>query len=385
MKKICVVTGTRAEFGLLKQLLVCIKSSIKLRLQLIVTGSHLSPKFGMTKNEILDCGFKIDAEVDMQLGGDSPKNLTASIAIGIDGMTKAFSELKPDLVLVLGDRYELLCVVIPALFNRIPIGHIHGGERTEGLMDETIRHSVTKFAHLHFVAHEEYRRRVIQLGENPSRVFTVGGLGIDAIDTVDLFSREELEESLDFKFQDRNLMVTFHPVTLDPASARTEVLNLLNCLGKLERTGIIFTMPNADADNDFIAQKIKDFCEGNENAKWFDSIGQQRYLSCLNLVDGVVGNSSSGLLEAPSFGVGTVNIGDRQKGRIAGDSVIHCGHTMEEIDAAIHRLFDPSFQETLGAHLNPYGSPGASQRILELLEKTEIDRLLDKQFFDVVT
>lgn len=384
-RKICVVTGTRAEYGLLKQTIAGIAESRDLELQLIVTGTHLSEKHGLTKNEIIDSGIRITREVDLCLADDTPAGIARSTANGIVGMAAALDDLEPDLLLVLGDRYELLSSVIPALYKNIPVAHIHGGERSEGAIDESIRHAVTKLSHLHFVAHDTYRKRLIQLGEEPNRVFKVGGLGVDAISGFMPVPRTELEASMDFRFQDINLLVTFHPVTTEPDEVTAQCTALLRSLAKLPGVGLIITMPNADPGRDTIFQQIRNFCDRNQYAKCYDSLGQRRYLSCLSLVDGVVGNSSSGLLEAPSFGIGTVNIGTRQEGRVSGDSVIHCDCDEISIDNALGRLLEPGFRGSLSSDMNPFGPPGASKKIVEILTTIDLGSLKQKKFFDVPT
>ena len=337
MKKVCVVTGTRAEYGLLRWVIDGVQKSHLLSLQLCVTGMHLSPEFGLTYKEIESDGYTIDSKVEMLLSSDTAGGVTKSMGLGLIGFADEFERLKPNLVVLLGDRFEIMVAAIAATIARIPIAHLHGGEATEGLIDEPIRHSVTKMSHLHFVAAEEYRNRVIQLGEHPSTVFNVGGLGVDNILKLDLLSREELEKSLNFKLGAKNVLVTFHPVTLENKTSGMQMDELLSALDKLLDCKIIFTMPNADTDGREIFQLIQSFCRRNENAVAFTSLGQIRYLSCLNHVDMVVGNSSSGLLEVPSFKIPTINIGDRQRGRMKADSVIDCEPKENEISEAISK------------------------------------------------
>ncbi|MEK9942488.1 MAG: UDP-N-acetylglucosamine 2-epimerase [Gammaproteobacteria bacterium] len=367
MKKVCVITGTRAEYGLLRWVIEGIRDSAQLHLQLVVTGMHLSPEFGMTVNAIEEDGLKIDRRVEMLLSSDSAVGTTKSMGLGMIGFADAFSDLKPDLLLILGDRYEIFAAAAAATIARIPIAHLHGGEATEGLIDEPIRHSVTKMSHLHFVAACEYRDRVIQLGEDPDRVFLVGGLGVDSIRKLDLLSRPDLESELGFRFRDRNLLVTFHPVTLEGNASEHQMDQLLATLSELQEVGLIFTMPNADPEGRALFGNIEKFCADNENAVAYTSLGQRRYLSCMKYVDGVVGNSSSGLIEAPSLNTGTVNIGDRQRGRLRADSVIDCEPTKASIEEA----------------LNPYGDGGASDAIVRLLENAPFENILKKRFFDI--
>jgi len=382
-RKICIVTGTRAEYGLLRRLIKNIGESHDFELQLIATGSHLSKKFGETYKEIEEDGIKIDVKVDLDLFSDSPLALSKSSSLGLIGFSKAFDLLQPDLLLVLGDRYEILSAVIAAMFSRIPIAHLHGGELTEGLIDEAIRHSITKFSHLHFVAADEYRSRVIQLGENPKSVFKVGGLGVDAIKNIKLLDKEDLEESLEIKFRKKNMLITFHPVTLENNTSSIQMLELLGALTDLKDTTLIFTMPNADTDSRIIFDLIKNFVLDHENAYSFSSLGQLRYLSCVNQVDVVIGNSSSGLAEIPSFKKATINIGDRQKGRIKATSVIDCDPLAEEIKKAITKSYSNEFRASLMDLENPYGDGGAVKKIVETLKVTDFTSLVKKQFYDI--
>lgn len=382
-RKICVVTGTRAEYGLLRWVTEGIRASPVLDLQLIVTGMHLSPEFGLTVQEIEADGFLIDRKVEMLLSSDTPVGVTKSMGLGLVGFADAFAELQPDLLLVLGDRFEIFAAASAALIARIPIAHIHGGEATEGLIDESIRHSITKMSHLHFVAAEQYKNRVIQLGEDPSRVFQVGGLGIDNILNLQLLDRSSLEEALDFKLRPTNFLITFHPVTLETCTSAQQVDELLKALSRLENTGLIFTMPNADTDGRVISRKISQFCENNENAKAYTTLGQIRYLSCLRHFDGVIGNSSSGLIEVPSFQKATINIGDRQKGRLKAESVIDCEPCVDSILNAIHFSSSIEFKTRLLLTHNPYGNGGASKAIVDKLESASIDKLIKKTFYDI--
>lgn len=383
-RRICIVTGTRAEYGLMRGLIQGIRDADDLELQLIATGAHLSPEFGLTWREIAADGIAIDERVEILLSSDSPVGVSKAMGLGLIGFTEAFARLQPDLLVVLGDRFEILAAAAAALVAGVPIAHIHGGETTEGAFDEAIRHSVTKMSHLHFVAAAPYRDRVIQLGEAPDRVFLVGGLGIDAIKQLPLLDRAALEAELDFKFGDRNLLVTFHPPTLEPDAAAAQTQALLDALDGLgDATRLIFTMPNADTGGRELAAMVNSFVASRENARVFTSLGQLRYLSCLKHVDGVVGNSSSGLIEAPSFGVGTVNIGDRQAGRLKAASVIDCAPERQAIEAALARLASAAFGEELkGAH-NPYGEGGATAAILEVLRRHPLAGVLKKAFHDI--
>lgn len=384
MKKICVVTGTRADYGLLRWVIEKIQNSPTLKLQVIATGMHLSPEFGMTVKEIEDDGIRVDRRVEMLLSSDTPIGVTKSMSLGLAGFADALAELQPNLLLVLGDRFEIISAAIAAMIARIPIAHLHGGESTEGLIDEAIRHSLTKMSHLHFVATETYRQRVIQLGESPKKVFCVGGLGIDSIMNLRLLDREQLEHDLEFKFAPRNLLITFHPVTLEKQTCACQMRELLLALGNLKDTGLIFTMPNADTESRALFKQIEIFCGTHPRAKAYTSLGQKMYLSCIRHVDAVIGNSSSGLMEVPSFQKGTINIGDRQKGRIRAESVIDCEPQHASISAALTRLFSSQFQVQLAKVKNPYGSGGASEAIVNILEKESFSNLLKKIFYDVI-
>lgn len=384
MRKVCVVTGTRAEFGLLRWLMGEIQNHQQLELQVVATGMHLSPEFGSTFREIEEAGFGIDARVEMLLSSDTNTAVSKSMGLGVIGFADAYERLAPDIVVVLGDRFEIFAATSAAMIAGIPVAHLHGGETTEGAFDEAIRHSITKMSHLHFVAAEEYRQRVIQLGEHPERVFNFGGMGIDAIRHIKLLSREELECSLELSFGKKNLLVTFHPVTLEGgASSAAQMGELLAALDKLEDTMLIFTMPNADTGGRELGGMVREFAQTHPNAKVFTSLGQLRYYSCLALVDGVIGNSSSGLLEAPAFQIGTVNIGDRQKGRLKASSVIDCAPNREAIQAALETLYSADFQASLASVSNPYGNGGASDAIVKILAKYPLENIRKKQFYNL--
>lgn len=381
-RKICVITGTRAEYGLLRWVMQGIKDDPELTLQIIATGMHLSPEFGLTYREIEQDGFQIDRKVEMLTSSDTPVGIAKSMGLGLIGFADALNELKPDLIVVLGDRFEIFTAVSVALVARIPVAHLHGGELTEGAFDDAMRHSITKMSHLHFVAAEEYRQRVIQLGEQPDRVFLVGGLGIDNIKRLKLLDRAELEASLDFKLGSKNLLITFHPVTLETATASVQMAELLAALAELTDTRLIFTMPNADTDGRVLIKMVEEFVAKHTNAKAYTSLGQLRYLSCVSHVDGVVGNSSSGLAEVPSFKKGTVNIGDRQRGRLQATSVINCEPTRQSIAAAFEKLYSLDFQKGLFKVINPYGVVGASEKIVGIIKNYAIDGLVKKTFYD---
>ena len=382
-RKICVVTGTRADYGLLRWVMQGIQDEPDLALQIVATGMHLSPEFGLTYLEIEKDGFRIDRKVEMLTSSDTPVGIAKSMGLGLIGFADALNELSPDLLVVLGDRFEIFSAVAAALIARVPVAHLHGGEATEGLIDESIRHAITKMSHLHFVAAEEYRQRVMQLGEQPERIFLVGGLGIDNVKRLKLLDRSELEAALGFRLGRRNLLITFHPVTLEEATAGEQVDELLAALVTLLDTELIFTLPNADTDGRIVIHKILSFVEQYSNAHVFTSLGQLRYLSCLEHVDGVVGNSSSGLIEVPSFKKGTVNIGDRQRGRLQATSIINCMPNRQEIRDAVDCLYSESFQTELTQVVNPYGEGGSSEKIIQVLKMISLDELLKKHFFDI--
>jgi GDP/UDP-N,N'-diacetylbacillosamine 2-epimerase (hydrolysing) len=382
-RKICVVTGSRAEYGLLRWVMEDIRETPGLELQIIATGMHLSPEFGLTYRDIESDGFRIDRKVEMLLSSDTPAALSKSMGLGLIGIGDALQQLKPDLMLVLGDRFEIFAAAAAAMFARIPVAHLHGGETTEGAFDEAMRHSITKMSHLHFVAAEEYRRRVIQLGEPPDRVFLVGGLGVDGIKKLTLLDRAALESALGFKLGPKNLLITFHPATLDAASPVQQMTELLAAVESLQDTQLIFTMPNADTGSRVLFDMINAFVANHANAHAYASLGQLRYLSCMRHVDGVVGNSSSGLAEAPSFGKGTINIGDRQKGRLKARSVIDCSADRQSIAAALQQLYSPAFQASLKTVRNPYGDGGASEKVVQVLRDYPLESILKKSFHDL--
>lgn len=381
-RTICVVTGTRAEFGLLFWLMKEIQADVQLELQVIVTGMHLSPEFGLTYQEVAK-EFHINKKIEMLLSSDTAIGISKSIGLAQISFAEAYADLQPDVVVLLGDRYEIFAAASAAMIARIPIAHLHGGETTEGAFDEAIRHSITKMSHLHFTATEVYRRRVIQLGEHPERVFNVGGMGIENIHRLALLSRGDFESAINFKLARKNLLITFHPATLENATAQQQFAELLSALDELVDTHLIFTKANSDTDGRIINQMIDDYVERNkEKAVGFTSLGQLRYLSALQYVDAVVGNSSSGLIEAPSFKIGTINIGDRQKGRIKAKSVIDCGPDKNKISKALKQLYTPEFQLSLRDINNPYGDGCASQEIKRLLKQVELGFLIKKKFYD---
>lgn len=382
-RKICVVTGSRAEYGLLYWIMREIEQADELELQLVVTGMHLSNEFGLTLDEIEKDGFHVDHKVEMLLSSDTAVGVTKSTGLGMIGFADVFESLRPDVVVLLGDRFELVAAAYSALFAVIPIAHIHGGELTEGAFDDAIRHGITKMAQLHFTSTEQYRRRVIQMGENPSRVFNVGAPGVENIFRLNLHDREEVEQRIGLALGSRSLLVTFHPSTMEQGKCGEHFSNLLNVLGRLEQTNIVFTKANADTEGRLINEMIDDFVSTRSSAVAHTSLGQISYLSLMRLVSGMVGNSSSGIIEAPSFRIGTVNIGDRQKGRVRAESVIDCDMDERSIDAALDELFSQDFQKRLKTVDNPHGAGQVAKKIVGTLGKAPLEEIIKKPFFDI--
>lgn len=379
-----MVTGTRAEYGLLYWLLKEIQADPDLILQIIATGMHLSPEFGNTYRVIEEDGFIIDARVEMLLSSDTPVGVTKSIGLGIIGFADAFERLRPDIVVLLGDRFEILAAAQAAMVARIPIAHLHGGEATEGLIDEAIRHAVTKMAHLHFVAAEPYRKRILQMGEQPERVVIAGAIGLDNIKRLKLLSREELEQSIGFSLGTSFFLVTYHPVTLNSSGPRKAMEELLKSLDAFPDVRIVFTKPNADTDGRLICAMIDAYAAlHSSRVVAVTSLGQVRYLSALAHTAMVIGNSSSGIIEAPAFHKPTINIGDRQKGRLRAGTVIDCAERSEAITAAIQYALSPVFQEQLKSATSPYGYGNASVVIKECLKRADLDGILRKSFYDM--
>ncbi|MGY3667125.1 MAG: UDP-N-acetylglucosamine 2-epimerase [Roseburia sp. 1XD42-69] len=370
MKKVCVITGTRAEYGLLKPLIAKIDKDKEFQLQLVVTGMHLSPEFGLTYQEIEEDGFEITERNEMILSSDTPNGITKSIGLGMIGFADIFTRIMPDIIVLLGDRYELLAAATAALVHRIPIAHLHGGESTEAVIDEAIRHSITKMSALHFTSTEVYKKRVIQLGEEPKRVFWVGALGIENIKTEKLMDKDKLSQSIGFPLDMPYMVVTFHPVTLEKNTAQNQIENLLQALQKFKEYKILFTKANSDTDGRVINHKIEEFVHKNaERAYVASSLGMVRYLSALKYCVMVVGNSSSGIIEVPSFKIPTVNIGNRQLGRVKADSVIDCGESTLEIVEAIKRAKTLYEGNGLYNMKNPYEGVCPSESILYEIRK----------------
>ena len=386
MKRIGIMTGTRAEYGLLKSLMQEINKDNDLELYLIVSGMHLSPEFGMTYKEIEEDGFEINAKVEMLLSSDSPAGISKSIGLGVIGFADEFQRADLDMLILLGDRYEALSAAISAMVMRIPIAHLHGGELTEGAIDEGIRHSITKMSYLHFTSTEEYRRRVIQLGENPERVFCVGEIGVENIKKINLMTKEELERSIHFEIDENTVIVTYHPVTLENNTVEEQFLNLLEVLDRNPKIRMIFTKANADTNGRIVNELIDKYvAQNSERACAFMSLGQKRYLSALKYCRIVIGNSSSGIIEAPSFGKPIINIGDRQKGRICADSVINCGYTQQEIQQAMETALTKEFENKASNCRNPYEKENTAANIISVIKDYLLnDKIkLKKGFYDI--
>ncbi len=385
MKKVCIITGTRAEYGLLKPVIDKVYHSEELELRLVVTGMHLSGEFGWTYREIEGDGYPIDAKIEMLLSSDTPVGITKSMGVALIGFADYFASHRPDIAVILGDRYEMLAAASAAMTARVPIAHIHGGEKTEGAMDEAIRHSITKMSQIHFTATEEYRRRVIQLGEQPDTVYNVGSLGVENVKNIKLLKQDELEESMGFRFTDKTLMITYHPVTLETYTAAEQFKNILSVIDAHRELSVIFTKANADTDGRIINQMIDEYAAKNgERCKAYASLGQVRYLSALQYCAAVIGNSSSGIAEVPSFGIPTVDVGDRQRGRLSAESVIHCGSSAAEINTALTTALSAEFRDSLDDISNPYEKAGTSDMIVcTIKEFLQVGIDMKKKFYDI--
>lgn len=382
IKKICVVSGSRSEYGLLYWLLKEINLNSKFKLQFIVTGSHLSKEFGETYKQIKLDGFKIDKKIEILKFGNTNLGISESIGFGIIQIAKSLKKLNPDILVILGDRYEILASAIAALINKIPIAHIHGGEITEGAFDDSIRHSITKMSHLHFTSLEVYRRRIIQLGENPNLVFNVGAIGMDVINKKILLNRKSIEKKINFKFKHKNILVTYHPATLEKNDTKKKFMNILKVLKKYPNVGIIFTKSNADPEGLLINKLIDKFVNENKNSICLYSLGQTLYHSTLNQVDAAVGNSSSGIIEVPSYNIGTVNIGDRQKGREKPESVIDSDYSLVNLKKSIDYVLSDDLKYKIANYRNPYQRKNVSKNILKIISRNINKGLTQKKFYD---
>ena len=384
MRNICVVTGSRADYGLLFHLMKRINDSEDFNLQTIVSGMHLSPEFGLTANEIIQDGFSISKKVEIIISADTETSISKSIGLGVISFTDAFNDIKPDLVILLGDRYEILSACIASYILKIPIAHIHGGETTVGAIDEGIRHSITKMSSFHYTSTDIYKKRVIRMGENPNTVFNFGGLGVDAIKNTKLLDKKTLEKKIEFKFHEKNIIVTFHPVTLEKNTSLNQIEQILLALTEMSDLGIIFTLSNSDTYGRIINEKIIAFQKKHPfRTKVFTSMGNVNFLSTLSIVDAIVGNSSSGLLEAPSLKTGTINIGDRQKGRLIADSVINCKPEKNSIIKALRKLYSSNHKNKIKRTISPYGNGNASKKIIKHLKSITFPINIKKEFYDL--
>ena len=378
MKKIIsILTATRAEYGLLKSIFTKLNTIKEFDVRIIATGAHLSSEFGLTYQEIENDGFIIDKKIEILLSSDTPSSISKSMGLAMISFADYFEKLNPDLLIVLGDRYETLAVTTTAMNQRIPIAHLYGGETTEGAIDESIRHAITKLSYLHFTSTDEYRKRVIQLGENPDRVYNVGAIGIENILNEKLLSKEELENELKISLSKIYAVVTFHPVTLENNSSKKQIESLLEVCKEKKNFSFILTKANADAEGRIINHFIDKYARGSDNIFAFTSLGLRRYLSALKYCTMVIGNSSSGLIEAPSFGVPTINIGDRQKGRLQSSSVINCEPTKEDILRAIDLAQSHSFVKNAKETINPYGNGYTSNEVVKVLKEYLLNDKID--------
>lgn len=384
MKKIIVITSTRAEYGLLAPIIKKLNDDIRIEVLVAVTGTHLSPDFGMTVNEIESDGIKVDKKIEMLLSSDSSIGVSKSMGLALISFSEYFEERRPDAIMVLGDRFETLAICIAAMNSRIPIIHLHGGEATEGLIDEAVRNSITKLSYLHFPSTEVYRKRIIQMGESPERVFNVGAMGVENAIHTQLLSKAELNESLKFDFN-RYAVMTFHPVTLENNTAEAQVTEVLEAISKFEDIHFICTKANADMNGRIINTIIEKYSKEYNNIHLYDSLGMRRYLSALKYAEFVIGNSSSGLIEAPSFRIPTINIGDRQKGRIQAESIINCRPNTNEIIEAVEKALSSAYRTGLMQMSNPYGDGNTSDKIVQITSDFLLNDKFDikKTFYDL--
>lgn len=381
MRKLCVVTGTRAEYGLLYWLMKDIASDADLSLQVVVSGTHLSSRFGATYQQIIADGFAIDCKVPLSLDDDSPVGVCKALSEAVAGFATAFDQLKPDVVVLLGDRYEIFAAASAATLLSIPIAHIHGGESTAGAFDDSFRHAITKMATFHFTAAEEYRRCVMQMGEDPKRVFCVGAPGLDHLKRSQLLARASLEEKIGLTLRSPLFLVTYHPVTREKSTSSAHTQALVQALDAFPQATIIITGANADPDNAAIGEWLVSYAhQHNDRMRHVVSLGSINYLSLLQYADVVIGNSSSGVIEAPAFHKATVNIGDRQKGRLMAESIISCPDDAAAIQQAIAKALTPEFQKNLAQVQNPYGCGNASATIKSILKAAPLDNVLKKEF-----
>lgn len=385
MKKIVILTATRAEYGLLMPIIKKLTDMQGIETKVAVTGAHLSPEFGMTVNEIEKDGISIDKKIEILLSGDTPVSISKSMGLAMISFAEYFEESRPDALLVLGDRYETLAVCSVAANARIPIIHLYGGETTEGAVDEAVRHAITKMSYLHFTSTDDYRKRVIQLGEDPTRVFSAGAMGVENALSIKRMDKKELEVSLGCDLGEKYAVGTFHPVTLENASAAQQVDELIEAIRHFRDITFLFTKANADADGRIINKKLAEYATEASNVILVDSLGMVRYLSAISHAEFVIGNSSSGLIEVPSFQIPTINIGDRQKGRIQGETVINCAPDHAEIISAISKAMSEEFRDKIGNSINPYGDGRTSDKIVTVVKDFLINEKfnLKKKFYDI--
>lgn len=384
IKKVCVFTGGRAEYGLLKPLLDEINTDKTLELNLIVSGTHLSNEFGLTYKKIEDDGFVCNEKIEIVLSSDTTISICKSMGLGLISFSEALDRLKPDILIVLGDRFETMVAATAALVSRVPIAHIQGGELTLGAIDDQFRHSITKMSMLHFVTTHEYKKRVVQLGENPKRVFNVGAINVDAMKKIKPLEKIELEKKINFKIGSRTILITFHPITLEKGTSGKYFLQLLGALDEVENLRIIFTKTNADTDGRIINNLIDAYVEKNKDiAIAFTSLGQIKYISALHYVAAVVGNSSSGIIETPTFKVPTLNIGDREKGRVLANNVLTCRQTKSSIKEGIEEVLSYNFKESLKDMPNPYDKGDTAKNIIKIIKEFNMPSSTKKEFYDL--
>lgn len=386
MKKLVILTATRAEYGLLAPVIKKLNSDSAIDVRVVATGAHLSPEFGMTINEIREDGVKVDKEIDILLSSDTPAAISKTMGLAMMGFADYFAECKPDALMVLGDRYETLAVCISAINAKIPIIHLYGGEATEGLIDETVRNAITKLSYLHFTSTEDYKRRVIQMGESPDRVFMVGAMGVENIMHTRLLTQEELEMQLGCTLGSNFAVLTFHSVTLEDKTAEKQIGELLKAVDAFPDVTFLCTKANADVDGRIINECLQRYTEVHNNLYLYDSLGMKRYLSALSHAKFVIGNSSSGIIEVPSFRIPTINIGERQKGRIQASSVINCNPKSEDIIEAIKEAISDEFNEGIKDVVNPYGDGKTSDKIVGVTRDFLINNKFEKQkkFYDII-
>ncbi|MDD6573032.1 MAG: UDP-N-acetylglucosamine 2-epimerase [Thermoflexaceae bacterium] len=384
MKKIIIITSTRAEYGLLSPVIKKLKKCSDIEICVAATGTHLSAEYGMTVREIENDGVCVDAKIDILCESDRPSGISKTMANALERFSNYFEESQPDAIMILGDRYEMLAIASAALNARIPIIHIHGGEATEGAADEYIRNAITKLSYLHFASTETYRKRIIQMGEHPDRVHNVGALGVENCLNVDLYSREELTADLQCDLS-RYAVLTFHPVTMENYTAQEQIKTLMEVVSQYSDITFICTKANSDQGGKIINECITEYANTYSNIRLYDSLGMRRYLSAVKYAEFVIGNSSSGIIEVPSFGVATVNIGDRQRGRIQAESIVNCEPRYESIKNAMTQVLRSDFRERISTVVNPYEQAGTSDRIVKITENflRNNNRDFKKKFYDI--